>query len=94
MSANWPVSALTGGALVLATVAAMQGYLGGWFVNVVRPTELAAAQALLDDVTAPANITMAGPIWPERPDGSYVKFRSFQPPSRHAHGLGCRVGGV
>lgn len=63
--------------VVAATLASMQGYFGAWFVNLVRPTELAVARSLLTDVQPPANITMAGPIWPERPGGRYVDFARF-----------------
>jgi hypothetical protein len=75
--ASWQVCGVVAGLLVAGTMASMHGYVGQWFVNIVRPTELTAAKALLDDAQAPANITMAGPIWPERPDGSYVKFARY-----------------
>lgn len=63
--------------LVVAALASMQGYFGAWFVNIVRPTELAVARSLITDVRPPANVTMAGPIWPERPTGRYIDFARF-----------------
>lgn len=63
--------------LVAATLASMQGYFGAWFVNLVRPAELAVARSLLTQVQPPANITMAGPIWPERPAGRYIDFARY-----------------
>ncbi|MCU1677092.1 MAG: hypothetical protein JWM93_1850 [Frankiales bacterium] len=70
---RWTASLVASVALVWS-LASMQGYVGGWFVNLVRPTELNAARLLLATIQPPANITMAGPIWPERPSGHYVDF--------------------
>jgi hypothetical protein len=60
--------------LIVAVVASAQGFFGGWFANRMSVGQVREAQRLLDTVPIPGYITVAAPVWPERPTGRYVEF--------------------
>ncbi|MDQ1723425.1 MAG: hypothetical protein QOG52_453, partial [Frankiaceae bacterium] len=74
MPARWLVSAL----LVVATAASAQGFFGGWFANRMTQEQVTFSEQLLARATFPSYLTVAAPVWPERPTSRYVDFVRFK----------------
>ena len=68
------------GALLLtaAVLASGQGLYGGWFPNRMTREQVTFATQLMARVQPPAYLTVAAPVWPERPTGRYVGFARFR----------------
>jgi hypothetical protein len=64
--------------LLAAVAAAAQGYYGGWFANRMTPDQVAFSEQLLARASFPSYLTVAAPVWPERPTGRYVDFATFK----------------
>ena len=60
--------------LVVGVAASAQGFFGSWFANRMSVAQVDEAERLLDSVPIPGYITVAAPVWPERPTGRYVDF--------------------
>jgi len=74
LRARWYGAAPAALLLVVAVAASAQGFFGGWFANRMSVAQVAEAERLLDEVPIPGYITVAAPVWPERPTGRYVDF--------------------
>jgi hypothetical protein len=65
-------------AAAAAVTASAQGYFGGWFANRMTPDQVRFSQQLLARAAFPSYLTVAAPVWPERPTGRYVAFARFK----------------
>ncbi|MGH8891129.1 MAG: hypothetical protein ACRDV3_15380 [Acidothermaceae bacterium] len=65
-------------AALVAVAASAQGYYGGWFANRMTPDQVNFSEQLLQRATYPSYLTVAAPVWPERPTARYVDFARFK----------------
>jgi len=72
-------------AVVLAVAASAQGFYGGWFANRMSVAQVQESELLLGAVPIPGYITVAAPVWPERPTGRYVDFVEATAPGGQAY---------
>ena len=65
-------------AALVAVAASAQGYYGGWFANRMTPDQVKFSEQLLQRAAYPSYLTVAAPVWPERPTARYVDFARFK----------------
>jgi len=64
---------------VVATAAAAQGNLGGWYATIVPKPQLEALQGVLSQAEVPAYLSPAAPVAPGRSSWRYVQSARFNP---------------
>lgn len=78
LRARVPLASAVALLLVAGALASGQGLFGGWFANRMTREQVDFATRLMERVAPPAYLTVAAPVWPERPTGRYVGFARFR----------------
>lgn len=64
-------------AVCMAVALSAQGYVGGWFANIMPKDQVEASGTVLENADFPAYLTVAAPVWPQRSTWRYVQYADF-----------------
>jgi hypothetical protein len=63
--------------MLVGVLLSAQGFLGGWFANIMPKDQVDASETVLEQADFPAYLTVAAPVWPQRSSWRYVNYARF-----------------